>query len=62
MKKKTYPISSEQRIREVIATFELEGMPLSEQDIQELRDIESGKITGDELRQKMMEKYNNRGM
>jgi addiction module RelB/DinJ family antitoxin len=35
-----YPISSNERIREVVATFELENMPLAEEDIKDLRDIE----------------------
>lgn len=52
-----YPISSEERIREVMATFQLEGMPLSEQNIQELRDIEMGKTTTEELRQKTIAAY-----
>ena len=47
-----YPISSNERIREVVATFELEGMPLDEQDVQELRDYELAKVTTEELRKK----------
>ena len=49
-----YPISSNERIREVVATFELEGMKLSEEDIQELRDFELAKVTTEELRKKTL--------
>ena len=47
-----YPISANERIREVAATFELENMPLDEQDLQELRDYELARVTLDELRQR----------
>ena len=47
-----YPISANERIQEVAATFELENMPLSNEDIQELRDYELAKVTAEELRQK----------
>lgn len=47
-----YPISANERIDEVAATFELEDMPLSEQDILELREIELAKTSTEEMRQK----------
>lgn len=47
-----YPISANERIREIVATFELENMPLSKQDMQELYDYELGRTTTEELRQK----------
>ena len=47
-----YPISANERIRVVVATFELEGIPLDRRDIQELRDYELAKTTTEELRQK----------
>ena len=49
-----YPISANERIREVVATFELENMPLSKQDIQDLCDFELGKVTTEELRQRIL--------
>lgn len=49
-----YPISANERIREVVATFELENMPLSEQDLQDLYDFELGKVTTEELRQRTL--------
>ena len=51
-----YPISANERIREVAATFELENMPLDEQDLQELRDYELARVTLDELRQRTIGK------
>ena len=47
-----YPLSANERIREITATFALENTPLTEQDIQELRDIELAKVSTEELRQK----------
>ena len=47
-----YPYTSAERIEEVAATFALEDMPLTEQDIQELKDIELARTTTEELRQK----------
>lgn len=46
-----YPISSNERLREVVATFELENMPLTEQDTKDLRNIELGRTTIEELRE-----------
>ena len=47
-----YPISANERIEEVKATFALEDMPLSEQDIKELQDYELARTTTEELRPK----------
>lgn len=49
-----YPFTDNERIEEVAATFDIEGMPLSERNIQELRDVEFGKTTTQELREKYM--------
>jgi len=49
-----YPISSNERIREVVATFELENMPLSEQNIKDLRDYELALTTTDEIRKRIL--------
>lgn len=56
-----YPISSNERIREVVATFELEGMKMDERDIQELRDIELARTSTEELRQKLLREYRKKG-
>ena len=53
-KKSGYPISAEERIKEVMATFELEGMPLSKADIQALKDLEEGKVTPEEARRNLL--------
>ena len=55
-----YPISANERIREVVANFELEGMPLDERDMQELYDYELGKTTTKELREKTIAEYKRR--
>ena len=52
-----YPISANERIREVVATFELENMPLDERDLQELREFELAKTTTDELRKKTIAEF-----
>ena len=49
-----YPISSNERIREVVATFELEGINLDEQNIQDLRDIELAKTSTEEVRNRIL--------
>lgn len=49
-----YPISSNERIREVVATFELENMPLSKQNIRDLQDFELAKTTTDEIRKRIL--------
>ena len=49
-----YPISASERIEEVKATFALEDMPLSEQNIKDLQDYELAKITTEEIRQRIL--------
>ncbi|MDO5480292.1 MAG: type II toxin-antitoxin system RelB/DinJ family antitoxin [Candidatus Saccharibacteria bacterium] len=49
-----YPITANERIEEIKATFALEGMPLSEQNIQDLIDIELAKTTTEEVRQRIL--------
>lgn len=55
-----YPISANERIREIVATFELENMPLDDEDIQNLRDIELGRASTEELRQKTINEIKGR--
>ena len=47
-----YPITAGERIEEVKATFALEGMDLSEEDIKELQDYELARTTTEDLRKK----------
>ena len=54
---KPYPLTAEARIPEIVATFALENMPLTEQDIQELWDIENGKTTTEEVHHKLINQY-----
>lgn len=61
IRKGAYPISANERIREVVATFELENMTLDAQDIQELRDYELAKTTTEALRQKTLAEYKKGG-
>ncbi|MBQ8992061.1 type II toxin-antitoxin system RelB/DinJ family antitoxin [Candidatus Saccharibacteria bacterium] len=49
-----YPISSNEVIDEVAATFALEDMPLTEKNIQDLRDIELGLKSTEEVRQELL--------
>lgn len=55
-----YPISSEERVEEVAANFALEGMPLTEQNIKDLQDIEAGKTTTGEVRQRILSEIKRR--
>lgn len=50
------PYTIEERVSEVAATMSLEGMNLSDEEKDTLRLHLSGKVSGDELRQKIMEK------
>ena len=56
-----YPISAAERIDEVAATFALEDMPLSDEDIHELREIELARTSTTIMRKKtiaeLKEKY-----
>ena len=47
-------LSSEEAVNEVSATMAMEGMPLSEEDKDMLHDLHAGKVTGDELRQRII--------
>ena len=49
-----YPITPSERIEEIKATFELEDMPLTEQNIQDLIDIELAKTTTEAVRQRIL--------
>ncbi|MBQ8156745.1 type II toxin-antitoxin system RelB/DinJ family antitoxin [Candidatus Saccharibacteria bacterium] len=56
-----YPISSNERIREVVATFALEGMELSEQNIKDLRDLELAKTSPEEVRNRILKEIKEKG-
>jgi len=49
--------SIEEIIKRVDATMALEDMPLTEEDKQRIRDINEGRTTSEEERQKLIEKY-----
>lgn len=49
-----YPISANDRIEEIKANFALEGMPLTDEDVQELIDVELAKTTTEALREKTL--------
>lgn len=49
-----YPISANEVIDEVAATFALEDMSLTEENIQNLRDIELGLKSPDQVRQELL--------
>ncbi|MBQ9019750.1 type II toxin-antitoxin system RelB/DinJ family antitoxin [Candidatus Saccharibacteria bacterium] len=61
----SYPISANEVIDEVAATFELEGMPLTEQDMKDLQDIELARKTPEQVRQEVIKdlkrRYKNGG-
>lgn len=46
--------NAEEIVSEVSATMAMEGMPLTEKDKEMLRDLHSGKVTGDGLRQRIV--------
>lgn len=49
-----YPISANEVIDEVAATFALEDMPLTDENIQNLRDIELGLKSTEQVRQEIL--------
>lgn len=49
-----YPITANERLREIEATFALEGMELSEENIQDLVDIELARTTTDAVRKRIL--------
>ena len=49
-----YGLSANEVIDEVAATFVLEGMPLTEQNIEDLRDIEMGRKSTEDVRQRII--------
>lgn len=59
-----YPITANERIEEIKATFALEGMPLTPEDEQELIDVELARTSTEELRKKALkeikERYGNK--
>lgn len=55
-----FPISANERIREVVANFELEGMSLTEQNLQDLRDIELARTTTKAVRERILSEIKER--
>lgn len=55
-----YPITPSERIEEIKATFELEDMPLTPKDIQELVDIELARTTTEKVRQRILREIKER--
>lgn len=49
-----YPYTSAERIAEVATTFALEDMSLTEQNLQDLKDIELARTTTDEVRRRIL--------
>lgn len=47
----------EQTIREVNGTMAMEGMPLTEADKENLRQVLQGKVSFQEMRQRILAKY-----
>ncbi|MBQ3441568.1 type II toxin-antitoxin system RelB/DinJ family antitoxin [Candidatus Saccharibacteria bacterium] len=60
MRTKAYPITPSERLEEIMATFELEGMPLTPEDVQELIDVELAKTTTEKLREKTLKEIKER--
>ena len=55
-----FPISANERIREVVANFELEGMSLTEQNLQDLQDIELARTTTKAVRKRILSEIKER--
>ena len=55
-----YPITATQRIEEIKATFALEDMSLTPEDIQELVDVELARTTTAELRERTLREIRER--
>ena len=55
-----YPISANERIEEVKATFALEDMPLSEQNIKDLQEIELAKTSTEIVRRRIIKEIKER--
>ncbi len=60
MRTEAYPITASERIEEIAATFALEDMPLTPEDIQELIDVELARTTTEELREKALKEIKER--
>lgn len=54
MRTEAYPITASERIEEIAATFALEDMPLTSQNMQDLIDIELAKTTTEEVRERIL--------
>ena len=48
----------QEAIDEVDATMRMEGMPLSDDDIELLKGYKSGRLTGDQIREKILDELN----
>lgn len=53
------PYTAEERVNEVTATMAMEGMNLSDEEKEMLRMYAVGKVSGDELRKKIIEEVQN---
>lgn len=53
------PYTAEERVNEVTATMAMEGMNLSDEEKKMLRMYAVGKVSGDELRKKIIEEVQN---
>ena len=60
MRTRAYPITAGERIEEIMATFELEDMPLTEQNIQDLKDIELARTTTEAVRKRILNEVRER--
>lgn len=54
VKLNTTPYSSQEILDEVAATLKMEGMQLTEEDIRLLKSYKSGELSGDEIRQRIL--------
>ena len=54
IRSKSYPLTAGEVIEEIKATFEMEDMPLSEQNIKDLEDIELARTTTEEVRKRIL--------
>lgn len=55
-----YPLTANERIEEIKANFALERMPLTDEDVQDLIDVELGRTTTEALREKTLREIKER--
>ena len=56
----SYPITPSQAINEVITNFELEDMPITDQNARDLTEIELGLTTSEEVRNRILKEIKER--